>query len=468
MDSKDIRGLCEAYVAVYDEDLRDELEDEYMEEDWDFIDELSDQDLDIVMESILYDDEININECFDSLDYLLTEAKVTSSETRSERPRQSSSRVTMGASDRARAERMALSKSARKKQVRLGRVAQAAERAKEKVTSKTRRAAGVVTGRLKAAKEKIVGGLKKVGRAGREAYRAAHRELSGQAEREARAKRTGMQLRDAARRGAAKASARASFAKPSDPWAGSATAPKKSTSTSTTSTRRLSGSPSRPALPAGQDSPISARRQAAQIKMAKSAAGSTSRGVRFAGGGQVAPQRSHTGQKAALEKFHKKAGLTQEEFEFILGTILEDLIYEGYAETYDDALELIESISEYEFEDLVESYIEENTEAYDFYDDIMEHLIENGYADDEDSATIIMANMSEEWRAEILDEELTGERASRAAKIEGEYWRQGKNRSVIHRLLEPSNDQTSFGRGNKARRRIGLNPAPRNAGPNYH
>lgn len=42
-------------------------------------------------------------------------------------------------------------------------------------------------------------------------------------------------------------------------------------------------------------------------------------------------------------------------------------------------------------------------EDVDLYDVVLEHLIENGYADTEEAATVIMANMSEEWRNEILE-----------------------------------------------------------------
>jgi hypothetical protein len=44
-------------------------------------------------------------------------------------------------------------------------------------------------------------------------------------------------------------------------------------------------------------------------------------------------------------------------------------------------------------------------EDYDVFDCILEYLITEGYADTDESALVIMANMSEEWREEILDEE---------------------------------------------------------------
>jgi hypothetical protein len=40
----------------------------------------------------------------------------------------------------------------------------------------------------------------------------------------------------------------------------------------------------------------------------------------------------------------------------------------------------------------------------DLFDTILEHLVSEGYADTNESALVIMANMSEEWRQSILDE----------------------------------------------------------------
>lgn len=108
-------------------------------------------------------------------------------------------------------------------------------------------------------------------------------------------------------------------------------------------------------------------------------------------------------------------------------------------------------------------------EELDTYDLVLEYLLDEGFADTEDSALQIMSNMSEEWRESIVDifmnEELTGERARRAAKKDTQYAVKGKRkeRESLHRLLKPSEDRTSFGRGNKAMRRMGLNPTGRDS-----
>ena len=42
-------------------------------------------------------------------------------------------------------------------------------------------------------------------------------------------------------------------------------------------------------------------------------------------------------------------------------------------------------------------------ESYDLFDTILEHLVAEGYADSNESALVIMANMSEEWRQSIVE-----------------------------------------------------------------
>ena len=42
-------------------------------------------------------------------------------------------------------------------------------------------------------------------------------------------------------------------------------------------------------------------------------------------------------------------------------------------------------------------------ESYDLYDVILSHLINEGYADTEENALVIMANMSEDWRESIIE-----------------------------------------------------------------
>ena len=59
-------------------------------------------------------------------------------------------------------------------------------------------------------------------------------------------------------------------------------------------------------------------------------------------------------------------------------------------------------LSEYTWEDMYEMYVNLD-EEYDTFDAILEHLVAEGYADTNESALVIMANMSEEWRQSIVE-----------------------------------------------------------------
>ncbi len=58
-------------------------------------------------------------------------------------------------------------------------------------------------------------------------------------------------------------------------------------------------------------------------------------------------------------------------------------------------------------------------EGTDLFDTILEHLVAEGYADTEEAALAIMANMSEEWRQSIVEEVLDeGEKPFPHEKVE--------------------------------------------------
>jgi hypothetical protein len=48
-------------------------------------------------------------------------------------------------------------------------------------------------------------------------------------------------------------------------------------------------------------------------------------------------------------------------------------------------------------------------EDVDLYDLVLEHLLDEGFADTEEAATVIMANMSEEWRDDIIESQYARE-----------------------------------------------------------
>jgi len=58
------------------------------------------------------------------------------------------------------------------------------------------------------------------------------------------------------------------------------------------------------------------------------------------------------------------------------------------------------------------------TESFDSYDVILHHIIDEGYADTEDSALVIMANMSEEWRQSIVEDDDNAYAAGKSASYD--------------------------------------------------
>lgn len=58
-------------------------------------------------------------------------------------------------------------------------------------------------------------------------------------------------------------------------------------------------------------------------------------------------------------------------------------------------------LSDYTWDEMVEIY--EQNINYDMFDVILEHLIAEGYADTNENALVIMANMSEDWRGSIVE-----------------------------------------------------------------
>ena len=60
-----------------------------------------------------------------------------------------------------------------------------------------------------------------------------------------------------------------------------------------------------------------------------------------------------------------------------------------------------------------------NNEETDLFDTILEHLVSEGYADTNESALVIMANMSEEWRESIVEGEENKEDSQKPFTGEG-------------------------------------------------
>jgi hypothetical protein len=67
-----------------------------------------------------------------------------------------------------------------------------------------------------------------------------------------------------------------------------------------------------------------------------------------------------------------------------------------------------------------------NSYEYDTFDAILEHLVAEGYADTNENAIAIMANMSEEWKEDILDEARVDDGKSKEDKREIRTARAGR------------------------------------------
>jgi len=97
-------------------------------------------------------------------------------------------------------------------------------------------------------------------------------------------------------------------------------------------------------------------------------------------------------------------------------------------------------------------------ESYDLFDTILEHLVAEGYADTNESALVIMANMSEEWRQSIvegLDKEFGSMRKRGGASAPPEERSVGgeRNRKNKDYWADVQGKNRDRGSGNKAKRR---------------
>jgi len=438
MDSKQIRGLCEAYVAVYDEDLRHEIIDMSLDEDLSFIDDLSDNELVQIMEEILSEEEVTLQECLDIFEgELLSEARVDM-DARAKARREYAASSEKSASEARKRSASAAAAAEREKTSERGRVVKkhamkrlqvATTRAGRNLADKAKSAgqkaktlgAGAVSAaaggaaevgrKLSSAKKKITGFIKRVGSAAKAGYSSAKKEFSGQSAREAKARTTGREMRRAARRQASASSGRdtSEFSttkkaeKPSDPWRGSETKPSARPSVTTKSVKALSGSSIKGALPPAK--------QSSRQRLGNTTKPIASRpGVRIAGGsgfgnperGVSTPQTTKKGMKTAAGAITK----INASYEMIADVLAEELISEGYVSNVCDAYDMIAEMNDFDLYEFVESFKNndyEEVETLDLYDVVLEHLLDEGYADSVESAEAIMVNMSEEWRNNILD-----------------------------------------------------------------
>lgn len=162
MDSKELRGLCEAYTAVYDEDLRDELEE--MSDDFAGIENLSDEEIDAIVEETI-DEMLDEGYEFDEVEEIFEEVL-------------SEARVDMASRAAARKKEMAASEKSAKEARRRG----ASVVRKEKRAEAISKVKGAVKSALGRAKSAVKSGVAKAKEAGKEAkFRAVDKPVAAYA-----------------------------------------------------------------------------------------------------------------------------------------------------------------------------------------------------------------------------------------------------------------------------------------------
>jgi hypothetical protein len=155
MDPKELRGLCEAYTAVYDEDLRDELEE--MSDEFAGIENLTDEEIDAIVEETI-DEMLDEGYEFDEVEEIFEEVL---SEAARGMDRAAARREYMRSSEAA-------AKEARKRGADVVR--------KEKRAEKIAKVKGAVKTALGKAKAAVKSGVAKAKEAGKEAkFRAVDR-----------------------------------------------------------------------------------------------------------------------------------------------------------------------------------------------------------------------------------------------------------------------------------------------------
>ena len=109
-------------------------------------------------------------------------------------------------------------------------------------------------------------------------------------------------------------------------------------------------------------------------------------------GGQGGSGGSGRGSKARK----RAAALNREEFEIIVNALVEegyDLSSYTWNEMYDICLNEIQQLDE----------PASTNEETDLYDIILSYLLDEGYAETQEQAEVIMVNMSEDWREDIVE-----------------------------------------------------------------
>lgn len=408
MESKILTDLYEAYNSVYAVDRETDVE--LFEDNLEFVDDLSDNELVEIMEDILSEDEVTLQECLD-----VFEAEILSEETEMERMNRLQNKATRAKkSAAATSKRM---KSAERERVgrkhAMKRLQVAATRAGRNLADKAKAGAQKAKTLGAGAASAAAGGAAEAGRAAKSAASAAKKTASGKlASAKEKIKGLVKSGRKAAAGGLRKLASKVE--------------PKETDGKEVKTAAKSAVSSGRKPAPyriVGKKSSVSnsgERKALPPVGKTKS--------------GKTLTQSQRDMQTSQQNK--KLAARLGEDIELFALQILGDFISEGYANDYNDALNVLESLSDYEVGQIVESYIDENTD--DLYDIVLEYLCVEGYAETLEEAEWIMANdLTNEDIDEILEafkepnlqrmRQQSDRHMKKAAKVGGS--RRSKNRA---------------------------------------
>jgi len=373
MESKILTDLYEAYNSVYAVDRETDVE--LFEDNLEFVDDLSDNELVEIMEDILSEDEVTLQECLD-----VFEAEILSEETEMERMNRLQNKATRAKkSAAATSKRM---KSAERERVgrkhAMKRLQVAATRAGRNLADKAKAGAQKAKTLGAGAASAAAGGAAEAGRAAKSAASAAKKTASGKlASAKEKIKGLVKSGRKAAAGGLRKLASKVE--------------PKETDGKEVKTAAKSAVSSGRKPAPyriVGKKSSVSnsgERKALPPVGKAKS--------------GKTLTQSQRNMQTSQQNR--KLAARLGEDIELFALQILGDFISEGYANDYNDALNVLESLSDYEVGQIVESYIDENTD--DLYDIVLEYLCVEGYAEDLEDAESIMAYLDPETVQDIAE-----------------------------------------------------------------
>lgn len=321
--------LTEAYNAIYDEDLRSEVED--MNEEFVGVEELSDEELDSIVEEAIYD---ILNEGFDveELDVIfeevILEAKVTMGRGGEAG---GSSKVTSGSGSRmAAASRLSASK-AKRRQERIAKVKGAIKKGVEKVKS--------APGEAKKAAEKKVKDVKQ----------QSHVAAAKYANKRNLVKGAGLKTQSSKGR-----------------------------------------SELRSAVAKDIKSRVGAKIKAAADKVKQKAASAAVSGYAAA---RSAKQAASDVKNKAVQSAKNKAAVAKRNVKSAASSAKA-----GAKSAVGKAARAVSTGA-----GKVASRLGEDVQRDDLFDVVLEYLVSEGYADTNENAIVIMANMSEQWLDNILE-----------------------------------------------------------------